>query len=188
MKKILWLVVACMLVTVLASAEDDSMEPLFGTRKIRYCEYETTGTATQTIIATGDWLGASRFEGYLVEWNGDMVGAFEFAPDYGVGALFGVYDRYTCEFYAIDYTWDREKNKLKDTDAIVACYDRIGDQGNFIGPLSNCKMVLVFPIPEKFKGTITCVTEGFSFVGELKGKKLGQYTPGTLPPPQPPPE
>ena len=183
MKKILCLIVACMLVSVLASAEDDPVEPAFGARKLAGRDYTTEGVLKKKGFL-GEYLGHSPSRGVCTEVDGDILCGSLLVSEAPIWYFLGV-TQYACARLLDDYTWEGGTiNKATDTDASMVCWDPINDP-DILNPFidqSDCTAKFKFgDDPTTFNSTITCVHSSTGDQWKLKetGVQKGQFTLGT---------
>lgn len=181
MKKIILIVITTICASLLITMGNALA---FSTKLIKYGEFRIEGDAVTNIVATGDYLGKSPLEGYLVELDGVIVARVEIKGDFGTSEVWDIKTPYYCELLATGYDWSKikNKNKLVASDTSVNCFDLIGQQVDPFLSVTGCKMVLIFNNKSKFSGTMTCVdevVEGFSgkFKGKFKGTRMGTYNP-----------
>jgi hypothetical protein len=175
MRKILCIVVACILALVFASVSNVSA---FGAGKIRYTEW-LVSTTVRWYDDAGDYQFAmAGGDSYLYiedEARGGWIESFPL-----VATLWGGDPGSWGEIWFYPYTWKGDKNLLKAYYAEVYFEDSVGNPWEDWADVA--KVMLTFSSTTAFKGTITIVhPDGSRCVITLKGKRLGKYA-GPKPP------
>jgi hypothetical protein len=170
MKKVLCLVVACILAIVFLSAPSVSAVTF---KQIKWTDWDTKATIKTSNSSTGEHTGSSIGQGILVIESTEVLAQISVPAHVSLNPLHVDVYMY-CQAVIQDLTFVTDvPARLEGATCVVVCYDKNDTQSSYYsGP---CVSKLIFTSETSFEGKIKFTTGGEFVKINMKGKKISDY-------------